>query len=87
MTTLTMPTVLSFDRKLEPSDAVMHSGSWDNKGEKEDWKEIELFERRNRAVFSNFTQEELDDEEVLKEKMGKPNLSWGDDARLSKGSL
>jgi len=82
MTTLTMPSVLSFDRKLEPSDAVMHSGSWDNKGEKEGWKEIELFDRRNRAVFSNFTQEELDDEEALKEKMGKPNLSWGDDASL-----
>jgi len=82
MTTLTMPSVLSFDRKLEPSDAVMHSGNWNDKGKKDGWKEIELFERRNRAVFSNFTQEELDDEDALKEKMGKPNLSWGDDASL-----
>jgi len=82
MTTLTMPSVLSFDRKLEPSDAVMHSGNWNDMGEKDGWKEIELFDRRNRAVFSNFTQEELDDEDALKEKMGKPNLSWGDDASL-----
>ncbi len=50
MTTLTMPSVLSFDRKLEPSDAVMHSGSWNNNGEKKVGKklnylieEIELF--------------------------------------------
>jgi len=75
MTTLTMPSVLSFDRKLEPSDAVMHSGNWNDMGKMDGWKEIELFDRRNRAVFSNFTQEELDDEDALKEKMGKPNLS------------
>ena len=82
MTTYTMPTVLAFDRKLEPSDALMHSGNWDQIDDKKSWQAIELFERRNRAVHSNFTTEELNDEDLLKEKMAKPNLSWGDDASL-----
>jgi CRISPR-associated protein Csy3 len=83
MTTLTLPSVLAFDRKLEPSDALMHSGLWSNIKNKESWAAIELFERRNRAVHSNFTQEVLDDEDALQAMMAKPNLSWGDDASLS----
>lgn len=80
--TLTMPTVLSFDRKLEPSDAVMHSGNWSDVGKSEKWKNIELFERRNRAVKSNFKQEVLDDEEELQKQIAEANLAWGDDAAL-----
>ncbi len=83
MTTLTLPSVLAFDRKLEPSDALMHSGCWDNINDNKPWAPIELFERRNRAVHSNFTQEVLDDEGALQEMMAKPNLSWGDDASLN----
>ncbi len=82
MTTLTMPSVLSFDRKLEPSDAVMHSGNWSDQGKKEKWKAIELFERRNRAVKSNFKQEVLNDEEELQKQIAEANLAWGDDASL-----
>ncbi|QUM81129.1 type I-F CRISPR-associated protein Csy3 [Moritella sp. 5] len=82
MTELKMPSVLSFDRKLEPSDAVMHSGNWTDIDKASKWSAIKLFDRRNRAVFSNFTKEELDNEVLLKDKMGKPNLSWGDDASL-----
>ena len=82
MPTLTMPTVLSFDRKLEPSDAVMHSGNWGDIGKANDWKPITLFDRRNRAVKSNFKQEVLNDEEELKKQIEEPNLSWGDDAAL-----
>lgn len=83
MTTLTLPSVLAFDRKLEPSDALMHSGNWKNINDDKAWQAIELFERRNRAVHSNFSQEVLDDEEELQKMMEKPNLSWGDDAALS----
>jgi CRISPR-associated protein Csy3 len=83
MTTLTLPSVLAFDRKLEPSDALMHSGRWNNINDNKSWAPIELFERRNRAVHSNFTQEVLDDEDALQKMMSKPNLSWGDDASLN----
>jgi len=83
MTTLTMPSVLAFDRKLEPSDALMHSGNWDNISDGKGWQTIELFERRNRAVKSNFKQEILDDEEELQKQIAQANLAWGDDAALN----
>mgnify|MGYP006092329993 FL=1 len=83
MTTLTLPTVLAFNRKLEPSDALLQSGRWENQLEDKLWQPIELFERRNRAVKSNFKQEVLDDEEELQIQITQPNLAWGDDAALA----
>lgn len=76
------PGVLSFDRKLEPSDALMYSGKWENTGKKEKWEEIKLIERRNRGVKSNFKNEVLEDEEELKKQIEEPNPVWGDDAAL-----
>jgi CRISPR-associated protein Csy3 len=83
MTNLTLPTVLAFDRKLEPSDALMHSGNWTNINDDKPWLAIELFERRNRAVKSNFKQEVLDNEEELQKQIAEANLAWGDDAALA----
>jgi CRISPR-associated protein Csy3 len=83
MTNLTLPTVLAFDRKLEPSDALMYSGKWENISDDSVWQTIELFERRNRAVKSNFKQEVLDNEEELQKQMAEANLAWGDDAALN----
>lgn len=85
MTTLTLPSVLAFDRKLEPSDAIMHSGCWNNMNDESTWQPIHLFERRNRAVKSNFKPEVLNDEEALQKQMAEANLSWGDDAALKHG--
>ena len=82
MTTFKIPTVLSFNRKLEPSDALMFSGKWKDVGKNDGWKAIELFERKNRAVKSNFTQEVLADEEALMKQIEEPNIAWGDDAAL-----
>lgn len=83
MSNLILPTVLAFDRKLEPSDALMYSGNWHNINDNSTWKAIELFERRNRAVKSNFKQEVLDNEEELTKQIAEANLSWGDDAALA----
>lgn len=83
MSNLTLPTVLAFDRKLEPSDALMHSGSWGNITDHTKWQPIKLFERRNRAVKSNFKQEVLDNEEELQKQIAEANLAWGDDAALT----
>lgn len=83
MTTLTLPSILAFDRKLEPSDALMHSGNWVDMNDDKAWQEIELFERRNRAVKSNFKQEVLNDNEELQKQIEEANLAWGDDAALS----
>ena len=83
MKNLTLPPVLAFDRKLEPSDALMLTGSWQNINDSKAWQTIELFERRNRAVKSNFSQEVLENEEDLQKQMAEANLSWGDDAALA----
>lgn len=83
MTDINLPSVLAFDRKLEPSDALMFSGNWSEIGDDKKWSPIELFERRNRAVKSNFKKEVLDDEEKLQEAIREANLSWGDDAALA----
>lgn len=83
MTDLTLPSVLAFDRKLEPSDALMHSGNWKDIKEDKLWQTIELFDRRNRAVKSNFKQEVLEDEEELQKQIAEANLAWGDDAALA----
>lgn len=84
MTTFSkMPAVIAFDRKLEPSDALMFSGNWENIDNKKTWQAIELFERRNRAVKSNFKPEILEDETELQKQIAEANLAWGDDAALS----
>jgi CRISPR-associated protein Csy3 len=83
MSNLKLPTVLAFDRKLEPSDALMYSGNWDGINDNSQWHAIELFDRRNRAVKSNFKKEVLNNEEVLQKKIVEANLAWGDDAALA----
>jgi len=82
MTTLILPRVLAFDRKLEPSDALLKSGHWENLLDDKLWQPIKLFPRRNLAVKSNFKPEVLADEEELQKQIKQPNLAWGDDAKL-----
>jgi len=83
MTNITLPSVLAFDRKLEPSDALMYSGKWENIKEDKPWQVVKLFDRRNRAVKSNFKQEVLEDEAELQKQIAEANLAWGDDAALA----
>lgn len=85
MTIVKLPTVLAFDRKLEPSDGVMFSGSWKDIDNSKEWQPIQLFDRRNRAVKSNFKPEVLNNEEELQKQIKEANLSWGDDASLKYG--
>lgn len=72
--TIKLPSVLSFSRKLEVSDALMTSGLWANIDHADAWQPITLHEKRNRATHSQFGAKDDD--------KSKPNLSWGDDATL-----
>lgn len=83
MLSLSLPSVLAFDRKLEPSDALMHSGNWSEINNQLAWQPIKLFVRRNRAVKSNFKQEVLQNEGELQKQIAEPNPVWGDDAALN----
>lgn len=49
---LTTPSVLAFARKLECSDAVMASGQWEERSEK-NWKDILVIEKAVRGTISN----------------------------------
>lgn len=69
-----VPSVLAFNRKIEPSDALMQSGLWSERANSTAWKNIDLHEKRNRGTKSQYG---VDDAEKT-----DPNLVWGDDARL-----
>lgn len=73
-TALEIPGILAFSRRLEVSDALMTSGVWSNVGKENEWQDIKLHDKHNRATHSQYGAK--DTEKV------KPNLSWGDDAAL-----
>ncbi len=78
--TITHPTLLSFERKLENSDALMFSGNWSDIGKTDEadkiWKPIPIIPRFNRSTQS--AHGTSDDNKI------KPNpvSSSNDDANL-----
>jgi len=69
--------VLSFERKLETSDALMYSGNWgEDPVQHKGWKPIEITTRQNRSTISAFGTKDTD--------KSKPNpvSSDSDDANL-----
>lgn len=72
-----LPSLLSFERKLETSDALMYAGSWGADPIKEsDWKMIPITKRQNRSTISAHGTKDDD--------KAKPNpvSSDSDDANL-----
>lgn len=48
-----LPSMLSFERKLETSDALMFSGNWEDVGIREEkWQDIPITKRQNRSTQS-----------------------------------
>ncbi len=45
--------VLAFERKLSNSDALMHSGNWDDKGTAANWQPICILSKDVRGTISN----------------------------------
>lgn len=52
-TALRTPSVLSFERKLDPSDALFYSGKWEWVDEQGDWKPVSVTEKSVRGTISN----------------------------------
>ena len=51
--TIELPSLLSFERKLETSDALMYAGKWGTDPlEESDWKMIPITKRQNRSTIS-----------------------------------
>jgi len=77
-TNIELPSLLSFERKLETSDALMYSGNWGGNPIKEsNWKKIPIIKRQNRSTISNHGTKDDD--------KAKPNpvSSDSDDANLT----
>ncbi|MGL5908078.1 MAG: type I-F CRISPR-associated protein Cas7f/Csy3, partial [Shewanella sp.] len=73
---INLPSMLSFERKLETSDALMFSGEWSNITSAEKWKDIQITKRQNRSTQSAHGTK---DEDKIKPN---PVSSNSDDANL-----
>lgn len=71
-----LPSMLSFERKLECSDGLMLSGNWNEKEQKDNWRLIAVVPRQNRSTQSAYGIKDVD--------KTKPNpvSSDSDDANL-----
>ncbi|UOO88882.1 type I-F CRISPR-associated protein Csy3 [Vitreoscilla massiliensis] len=73
-----VPSILAFNRKIEPSDALLQAGCWSSVEAKQfhgqEWRNIEVYEKRNRGTKSQYG--------VAEEEKADPNLAWIDDAAL-----
>ena len=81
MTTETLKTasVLAFERKLDPSDALFHAGDWRNRDE---WTPIQVREKSVRGTISNRMKTKDPDPAKLDAEVQKPNLQTIDVATL-----
>jgi CRISPR-associated protein Csy3 len=77
-----LPSVLSFERKLETSDALMYAGNWGDTDEPQtkEWQNIPITKRQNRSTQSAYG--------IANEKKSEPNpvSSDSDDANLPHGN-
>ncbi|GFM83543.1 CRISPR-associated protein Csy3 [Pseudomonas cichorii] len=77
--TLKTASVLAFERKLDPSDALFHSGDWQSR---ENWTPVEVLEKSVRGTISNRLKTKDLDPAKLDAQIEKPNLQTVDVAAL-----
>lgn len=74
--------VLAFERKLDPSDALLSGGNWDTRSESHDWAPITLREKSVRGTISNRLKGGATDPAKLDAAIQSPNLQTVDVATL-----
>lgn len=74
--------VLAFERKLDPSDALLHSGQWDAIDKTSEWTAIKLREKSVRGTISNRLKTKDQDPAKLDAAIENPNLQTVDVATL-----
>ena len=80
-TKLKTASVLAFERKLDPSDALFHAGNWENRKDA-DWSAVELREKSVRGTISNRLKTKDQDPAKLDAAIQNPNLQTVDVATL-----
>lgn len=81
-TTLNTASVLAFERKLDPSDALFFSGSWGQRSTSQQWPSVEVREKSVRGTISNRLKASEQDPTKLDAKIENPNLQTVDVATL-----
>ncbi len=74
--------VLAFERKLDPSDALFTSGNWAARTQAADWKPVGLREKSVRGTISNRLKTSGQDPAKLDAAIQNPNLQTVDVAAL-----
>ena len=81
-TTLKTASVLAFERKLDPSDALLFSGSWGDQQSESGWTPVTVREKSVRGTISNRLKTEDQDPTKLDAAIENPNLPTIDVATL-----
>ncbi len=74
--------VLAFERKLDPSDALFYAGLWDERGNAANWSAVEIREKSVRGTISNRLKTKDQDPAKLDASIQQPNLQTVDVAAL-----
>lgn len=80
--TLKTASVLSFERKLDPSDALFFAGRWEQKDQADAWQPVRIREKSVRGTISNRLKKGETDPAKLNAAIEKPNLQTVDVASL-----
>lgn len=80
--TLKTASVLAFERKLDPSDALLFSGSWTNRQSESGWTPVVVREKSVRGTISNRLKTKDQDPAKLDAAIENPNLQTVDVATL-----
>lgn len=83
MADLKTASVLAFERKLDPSDALLHAGAWDHRDDDTAWAPISVREKSVRGTISNRLKAKALDPVKLDAQVQNPNLQTIDVATLS----
>ncbi|KJH67024.1 type I-F CRISPR-associated protein Csy3 [Chromobacterium violaceum] len=82
MSKLENPSVLAFERKLDPSDALFYAGNWDARDASQTWPHIAIQEKSVRGTISNRLKTKDQDPAKLDAAIESPNLQTVDVAAL-----
>lgn len=80
--TLKTASVLAFERKLDPSDALFYAGTWESRDQADAWPSVEVREKSVRGTISNRLKAKDQDPAKLDAAIENPNLQTVDVATL-----
>lgn len=80
--TLKTASVLAFERKLDPSDALFFAGDWDARNDSAGWAPVYIREKSVRGTISNRLKTKDQDPAKLDAAIENPNLQTVDVAAL-----